>query len=955
MEDPILKRGDEWIEKLTPKLPTILNPSYWEDQLVQSLFASHEFQNQLFRFVDVFPALKTTENVVEHFRAYLENLELSPRVESLLSLTTSPLTQVMCQRLIKFSVEKMAKKYILAESLFSNKAFIKGLEYQGYRMSFDILGEATLTEREAKNYSDLYLSMIDRSDEINESQEPSKILNLSLKSTALIPHLSMVDHEGSVSKLVEALLPILMKAKEKHVFINIDMEQTDFHEIIYDAFEVCLLHEDLIDYEDIGIVVQAYTKDSEQRCLKLFELSKKRETSFAIRLVKGAYWDYEIAMARQRGWPIPVFTDKSKSDEQYDKLSTLLLENTKLIYPAFATHNLRSMVHISLEVEKNEVGSKGFEFQMLYGMAPAFGEFILAEGYHCRLYCPLGEMIPGMGYLVRRLLENSSNTGFLKKFHAGVDLKVLFSKPDSLDELKLDTHTYSKAPLLNFTQTEVREQFENALMEWEANFPICIGEHSHLEKVNVFNPNNKECIAEIEFLKEKDLLNVFEKADEAFVSWKKVSVKDKAKMIARCANILEEKRFKLASLMSLEVGKNWEEADADVVEAIDFCRFYAKQSEKELGLQEVISTMGESNCLNYEGRGVTLVISPWNFPLAILCGMTTASLLAGNTVVMKPAEQSALIAYELYKILLDSGVPEDVLYYSPCDGEKVLSKVCDHALVKQIAFTGSKEVGLELLQKSLCVENSMIRPVYAEMGGKNSAYIDNDTDFDEVIPHVLHSAFAFAGQKCSALSRLFIHKDIKDEFMERLLESVPTYQLEISTDKKCDVGPLIDETSFERVNDLLQVLEEDANVKQCYKSHDVPKQGYFVPISIYEVGDLKHPLMQDEFFAPILAIMCVDSFEDGMMKMNDSSFGLTASIFSRHPVHIEQAKERLEVGNLYINRGCTGAVVGRQPFGGLKLSGTGRKAGGTGYLQQFAVAKTVTENTCRHGFVSHET
>jgi RHH-type proline utilization regulon transcriptional repressor/proline dehydrogenase/delta 1-pyrroline-5-carboxylate dehydrogenase len=337
--------------------------------------------------------------------------------------------------------------------------------------------------------------------------------------------------------------------------------------------------------------------------------------------------------------------------------------------------------------------------------------------------------------------------------------------------------------------------------------------------------------------------------------------------------------------------------------------------------------------------------------------MSSAALLAGNTVLLKPAEQSTLIAREYHQLLLEAGVPKDVVMFCPCDGESVFSQVCDHPKIKQIAFTGSKEVGLQLYQKSSVVKKGQrhIQQVFSEMGGKNSAYVDDDADFDEVIPNILYSAFAFAGQKCSALSRLFVHKNIKGDLLSRLVESLSSLKVCSSLDASCDIGPLVDDESYCRVIRLLSEAESDPHLKLIYKGSSVPEQGFFVPPAIYEADDIEHRFLQEEFFAPILTIMEVEDFEQGLEAINHSSFGLTASVYSRHPNRLEKVQMNCEVGNLYLNRGCTGAIVGRQPFGGLKLSGTGLKAGGAGYLKQFAEARTITENTCRHGFVSHET
>ena len=416
---------------------------------------------------------------------------------------------------------------------------------------------------------------------------------------------------------------------------------------------------------------------------------------------------------------------------------------------------------------------------------------------------------------------------------------------------------------------------------------------------------------------------------------------------------MRRRRFDLAALQVFEVGKPWREADADVAEAIDFCMYYAREAER-LAAPRRVDVPGEENATTHWPRGVAVVIAPWNFPLAILAGMTTAALVTGNTVVMKPAEQSSLIGLGLHEILLEAGVPPAALAFLPGRGEEVGPTLVSHPDTALVAFTGSRQVGLAInraaADASAAAGSRRIARVIAELGGKNAMIIDDDADLDEAVLAVVHSAFGFQGQKCSACSRVIVLDRVHDAFLDRLAGAVRGLPVGPACDPGTRVGPLVDDEARDRVLRFVDIGRRTGRTVAAVDVGPHADRGWFVGPHVFADVDPAGPLGQEEIFGPVLAVFRAHDFDHALALANDTPYALTAGLFSRSPVHLQAARESLVAGNVYLNRGITGALVQRQPFGGFRMSGIGSKAGGPDYLLQFVVPRTVTENTLRRGF-----
>jgi RHH-type proline utilization regulon transcriptional repressor/proline dehydrogenase/delta 1-pyrroline-5-carboxylate dehydrogenase len=417
---------------------------------------------------------------------------------------------------------------------------------------------------------------------------------------------------------------------------------------------------------------------------------------------------------------------------------------------------------------------------------------------------------------------------------------------------------------------------------------------------------------------------------------------------------MRARRRELAALEIFEAGKPWRDADADVCEAIDFCEYYGREAIRLDEGGTVQSPPGEHNHLRYQARGIGVVISPWNFPLAIPTGMVTAALVTGNAVLFKPAEQTPAVASRLVDALTAAGLPAGVLAFLPGVGEEVGAYLVEHPDVSFVAFTGSKPVGLGIVEAAARVRPGQrhIKRVIAELGGKNALVVDADADLDQAVPIAVGSAFGYAGQKCSALSRLIVLDDVYDELVERVVGATRLLRVGHPKEMEVDAGPLIDADAQARVRSYVELAGQEGEV--VFAGGDIPAEGYFVAPTVVSHVRPGGRLATEEIFGPVLSVFRAGDFDEAIALANDTEFALTAGLVSRSPAHIRLAAAELRAGNVYINRSITGAVVGRQPFGGYGLSGVGSKAGGPDYLLQFVEPRTVSENTLRQGFAPVE-
>ena len=925
-------------------------------------------KTQLFRLVDVLPTLGSNREIARHIEEYLgdESGGLPPGMRRVLRWT--PRVPSLAGPLASLAVRRMARAFILAEGPEDALAKLRAMRDRLTAFTVDLLGEAAVSEREAEAYALRYLELIEaladaaakwpRSEHLDtDDRGPIPAVNVSVKISALFSQIRAEAPEDSIERLCDRLRPLLRRAKARNVFINFDMEMHWLKDLTLRLFKALLDEEEFSDYRHAGVAMQAYLRETPDDLEQLIEWATKRHTRVTVRLVKGAYWDTETILARQRRWPVPVYEHKQETDAAYERLARRLLENSEVIDCAFGTHNVRTISASLAEARRLGLPPRRLEFQMLYGMAEPIKEALSGMGYRVREYCPLGETLPGMAYLVRRLLENTSNEGFLRaKFSENAAPQTLLRDPATVTPVARDQSDtgFKNEPHADFSRTELRDNMTNALRKVRGELgglhPLLIGE-SEVRSGNEIisrNPTRPdEIVGRVEAAGREEVDLAVTAAATAFASWRDVPVETRARILEHTADLLSQRRFELAALQVFETGKTWPEADADVCEAIDFCRYYSGEMRRVACGR--LHVPGEEIWHEYIARGVAVVIAPWNFPLAILCGMTTAALVAGNAVIMKPSGQAVVIAAVFGRILREAGVPPGAINCLPGSGSEIGSTLVEHPEVAIIAFTGSREVGLRIWEAAGRTRpgQTQLKKVVCEMGGKNAVIVDDDADLDEAVPGIVASAFGYQGQKCSALSRLIVLPRVRERLIRRVIEATESLRMGDPADPAVSVGPLIDQAAHDRVREVIEASRREATL--AFERPVTEHTGWFVGPTIFTGVAPDSRLAQEEIFGPVLSVIDAVDLDEALRIANGTPYALTGGCYSRSPRRIERVKSAFRVGNLYINRGITGALVGRHPFGGFGMSGGGTKAGGPDYLLNFLFPKVVAENVIRRG------
>jgi len=1003
----------------------LLSSAFYSDALMNWSMKDPNFKVQLFRFVDCFPTLRTPEQVFEVLDDYLSQPGVTVPTPIAAALKLGNVAKGLAAGQISKQITGMASKFIAGTDAASALPNLKKYWDDGICFSVDLLGEACLSDEEADAYQAKYLDLINNLPATVASWKPNPRLetdawgaiprtNVSIKISSLSARCDPIDTEGSIRELERRLMPVLESAREKGVFVNFDMEQFQLKDLTLDLFMRCCekMNAGKRDAQGrifhAGVAMQAYLKSGDADARRICEWSRRTGHVVTVRLVKGAYWDFHVIHSEQMGWPCPVWPTKRETDACFERMAEIYLDHAPALPSAqsesggsggvklaLGSHNVRSIAAAIAGVERRGLPHSAIELQMLHGMADqlkyaaiGWGGTPGVGGLRMREYVPVGEMIPGMAYLVRRLLENTSNESWLKAgFADNADVARLLASPHagahagsngsagkSDDRLSVapERHRLSPAidgvsnsrpfytePMRDFSQRDQREAFGAAVAK------------SLVPKVA--SDRTPQQAAEM-----------VARANDAFAAWRDVDAKVRADVLVRAAAAMRTRRDELSAIMIKESGKTWREADADTCEAIDFCEYYARLAVPMFARQRLGAFLGELDEQWYQPRGVAVVISPWNFPLAICCGMTVAALVTGNTVIVKPAEQTAGIAKVMVDIIHDamsqafsaarlpgSMGPSSLLAFCPAPGETTGAALVRDPRVALIAFTGSRDVGCDILSAAappspfssprdqynafVSGPDAHVKRVICEMGGKNAIIVDTTADLDETVLGVRQSAFGFQGQKCSACSRLIIvdPQGVAGEqyktVVHRLVEATRALVIGDPTRPGTDVGPVIDAEAQQKINGFVERARA-AKLEVIQMPLPAGVTGSFVPPTIVLGVKPEHELAREEVFGPVLAVLTAPTYDAALTLANALPYKLTGGVFSRKPTHIERAKREYRVGNLYLNRGITGALVGRQPFGGFGMSGVGSKAGGGDYLLQFVEPRASCENTMRRGF-----
>lgn len=932
-----------------------------KDKIASADWKSHQGQSDSFFINATTWALMLTGSVLAPEKA---STRLSQAVMTVLNRSGEGVVRVAVEKGMRI----MSKQFVMGRTIQEALKRAKKKEAQGYRYSYDMLGEAALTSADAERYFRAYASAIEAIGiEATTIDNMYAKPGISIKLSALHPRYQEAHRERVLAELVPKLLTLSLMAKKHSITLTIDAEESERLELSMDVIERVFEDPGLAGWNGFGLAVQSYQKRAFYLLDWLADLARRNQRRIMVRLIKGAYWDSEIKKTQMQGLSdYPVFTRKVFTDLSFQACAKKMLTMTDVIYPQFATHNAYSVALIM-----NLVGDyRDFEFQCLHGMGTELYEQIVPENCYnipCRIYAPVGSHEDLLPYLVRRLLENGANSSFvnrivdesapiselvedpvqkatdlLAKINQNIPLPANIFLPERLNSLGIDLSSRS-------VRAELQTQLA-ALEPWNWQAGPIVGQNTVQTGTSksVSSPQTNQDIGLYVVASAEDIEHTLTEAEQAFAVWSKTSVAERSACLLRFADLLEKNMLECLAILCLEAGKTWSDAIGEVREAADFCRYYAAQATKLLTEPlQLRGYTGETNTLSLHPRGTILCISPWNFPLAIFTGQIVAALVTGNSVIAKPAEQTPIIAFHAVQWMREAGFPAGVIQFVTGSGSTVGAALVADKRIKGVIFTGSTQTANRIHQ-SLAAREEII-PLIAETGGQNAMIVDSSALLEQVTIDVMNSAFGSAGQRCSALRVLFIQEDVYPRMKELLKGAMSELCIGDPRWLSTDVGPVIDQ-------DALAGLQ--AHVAKLSQTHEIIYQcalpascalGNFMPPTAIAIEHIR--ILDKEVFGPVLHVISYkpDELDAVITQINQTGYGLTLGIHSRLNSTVDYIRERVHVGNCYVNRNMIGAVVGLQPFGGEGLSGTGPKAGGPFYLQRLCVERTVTVDTTAAG------
>lgn len=942
--------------------------------------------------------------------------DITDTTDSWLKQLTNRLGEPVVNKAVLQAMRIMGNQYVMGRNI--DEALKRGREEapRGGPFSFDMLGEGARTYADARRYFESYANAIDVIGKaISQDGSSADIYlanGISIKLSALHPRYEYAQKAGVMTELLPRIRTLALAAKQYSIGLSIDAEEAHRLDLSLDIFEALARDPDLSDWHGLGFVLQAYQKRAPLIAQWLIALAKETNHRLMVRLVKGAYWDTEIKYAQEQGFPdYPVFTRKVHTDLCYEHCAQLLLAAPQAIYPQFATHNAHTLAMVLATA-----GDASFEFQRLHGMGQLLyqhlHEYLNQQGAQTpliRIYAPVGQHRELLPYLVRRLLENGANSSFVNRVldkHMPVDVLVQnitsqvaahtpyrhkkIPTPPKLyiaaDEIRKNSpgidlnNPISAELLLGKMTTAMAKQYtagpiiggkliageltggrlvEGKLIEGQQ---IDRRPKENVTPQPILSPaNTSDIVGYCTHARAEDIERALSLASSAQPAWNACGGYARATILDRMAELLEQQLPSLMGLICKEAGRTIPDALSEVREAIDFCRYYALQARLHFSdVTNLPGPTGEGNQLSLHGRGVFFCISPWNFPLAIFTGQIAAALVAGNTVIAKPAACTPLVAALAVQLFHQAGIPPNVLHLIPGKGAKLGKRLLSDQRISGVAFTGSTETA-KLIHQELANRPGPIIPLIAETGGQNVMVVDSTALPEQVVDDVTHSAFLSAGQRCSALRVLFLQEDVANDILKMLVGALDTYQIGDPTKLATDIGPVIHQEAQKTLMAHIDKLTIEGKLITHLNPHlathsnthpaqaEKHPQGHFVTPHIFDIESLQQ--LPDEIFGPILHVIRYNANEldDVIKQINDSGYGLTLGVHSRIQAFSDYIFNRTQVGNTYINRNMVGAVVGSNPFGGCGLSGTGPKAGGPHYLFGFTTEKTRTENITARG------
>jgi len=868
---------------------------------------------------------------------------------------TSRIGDPVLREAIKKGMEILSEEFVSGIDI---EDALKKFDSPKVPCSFDMLGEAARTQSDVDFFFDSYEDAIRKVGEKNALLS-SSFHEISIKLSAIHQRYEATKKDRVVSELLERVYELCLQSAQHDIALTIDAEEQDRLELSLHLITELASRKKIQDWGGLGLAIQAYGKRAPLIVDLVEELGSKRN-GMMMRLVKGAYWDQEIKIHQTKGAPdLPVFTSKSFTDINYLATAKIIAE-TKNIRPYFATHNAHTIAGI-MDLYKGREDQ--FEFQRIFGMGDltyrnakkVYKDFPLV-----RVYAPVGSKKELLPYLVRRLLENGANSSFVNKYLSKeIPISEVVKNPIETASKNLENGNFLKIvsrPMDIFTNRDNSLGFdfgdledikvlENNMKNFHNNeFKACsiingldVAEEYEVKKAPF---DNKKDIGKVSYLSKDKLKDI--ELDE---TWAELNLEERIKILNKVAIDIQNNRDKFFYLLANEAGKTLKDCDAEVRESIDFINYYCDQAKELFAKEELEGPTGEKNYLVHAPKGKFLCISPWNFPMAIFVGQISAALITGNSVIAKPAEDTSIIAYEMIKLFHKAGVPGSVLQLI-IGGREIGNELTKNDQLNGIAFTGSSEAAKKI-NVNLANSDGPIKTFIAETGGQNVMFVDSSSLKEQVIDDVVRSAFLSAGQRCSALRIIYVQEEVADEYWDYLDEAMQELELGDPNDPTTDIGPIINETSLDRLNAHITKLKADKEFIECNKN--CSEDGYFINPIAFKINSITE--IDGEKFGPILHFISYKSedLDKIVGEVNSTGFGLTMGVHSRITEKAKKIFEKAKIGNFYLNRDIVGAVVGVQPFGGQGLSGTGPKAGGPNYLKSFVTEKTFTENVMATG------
>lgn len=862
--------------------------------------------------------------------------------------------------LVSEVIRVMAYQFVMGETL--PKAWKLTNPKQPY--SFDMLGEAALTQKDASLFYARYWAAVDflasKSGEVNA---PS----LSIKLSALHPRYELHHIDEVKQQLLPQVLDLVKHAVKNQVSVTIDAEEASRLEL--SLFLMKELHAELPrdDTRFLGMAVQAYQKRAPHVLDYISDLALKSGHPLPIRLVKGAYWDQEVKVSQQQGYPdYPVHTSKHHTDVSYLACAQKMLNSPNAFFPQFASHNPHTIASIAAMANYD---FSTFEYQRLFGMGEGVyrGLKDLHPSATCRVYAPVGQFDQLLPYLVRRMIENGANTSFVSALgNPNSDDNELLKDPwesltlagNSLSSIKLPTELYGdrrNSKSINSTSSSDLSTAMKAIQEFQhhqwKSFPT-VGDSSSRNQRSIKNPAfMSHVLGTAEDATAEDAKKALDQTTQFYKKWQNTSPAIRAQYLENSADLIEVNFHEFMYLLMREAGKNFDNAQNEIREAVDFLRYYARKAIQLCAPMECPGVTGEKNTLIRQGLGTFVCVSPWNFPLAIFIGQISAALVTGNTVIAKPAPETPLVAKRMVDLMFEAGVPREALALLPGTPALYDENIWSDARVKGVAFTGSTQAAVHINRTLAMRPTAAIAKVIAETGGQNAMIVDSSALLDQAITDVVMSAFDSAGQRCSACRVAYVQQDVYELFKEKLLGRMEVLHVDDPSKLHTDVGPVISDRAMGLLNEYIEGQKKKGFPvhQSTFKAH-LLEQGFFIPPTVIEIKHISD--IGIERFGPILHLIPYQKKQLGKVveEINSTGYGLTFGIHTRVDERVERMINDVDAGNIYVNRNIIGATVESQPFGGRGLSGTGPKAGGPDYLLAFlSGSKTVSNNIAAKG------